>query len=115
MSAVWCADDTYFKELYCLNESNLVVDRPDEEKAPQIKRIGRINGMFWHVRRVPGRLSIGRDPRVVQTGNRVFRAERLRSGTLKDGPLPLGCRRALSAGVFDTFDSPRGRSVQDSV
>jgi len=37
MNAVWCADDTYFKELYYLNESNLVIDRPDEEQTPQIK------------------------------------------------------------------------------
>ncbi len=37
MSAVWCADDTYFKDLIYLNESNLVIDRPEEEKTPQIK------------------------------------------------------------------------------
>ena len=37
MGAVWCADDTYFKDLIFLTESNLVIDRPDEEKAPQIK------------------------------------------------------------------------------
>jgi hypothetical protein len=37
MSGVWCADDTYFNHLIYLNESNLVIDKPDEERAPQIK------------------------------------------------------------------------------
>ncbi len=37
MSAVWCADETFLGELIFLNESNLVVDSPDDDKAVQIK------------------------------------------------------------------------------
>lgn len=37
MSAVWCADETFLGELIYLNESNLVVDSPDDEKTVQIK------------------------------------------------------------------------------
>ena len=37
MSAVWCADETFLGELIFLNESNLVVDSPDDAKAVQIK------------------------------------------------------------------------------
>jgi SAM-dependent methyltransferase len=72
----------------------------DRERATMIKiatRIGRINGVFGTCARSRGRsggspgpwsagyhLSIGRDQRdqrVVQAGNRVFRAEMLRCGT----------------------------------
>lgn len=37
MSAVWCTDETFLGELIYLNESNLVVDSPDDNKAVQIK------------------------------------------------------------------------------
>ena len=37
MSAVWCADDTFLGDLIYLNESNLVIDSPDDDKAEQIK------------------------------------------------------------------------------
>jgi len=37
MSAVWCAEETFLGELIYLNESNLVVDSPDDDKAVQIK------------------------------------------------------------------------------
>ena len=37
MSAVWCADDTFLGDLIFLNESNLVIDSPDDDKAEQIK------------------------------------------------------------------------------
>ena len=37
MSAVWCTDQTFLGELIFLNESNLVVDSPDDDKAVQIK------------------------------------------------------------------------------
>ena len=38
MSAVWCADDTFLDQLIFLNESNLIVDKPDDEKAPAMKQ-----------------------------------------------------------------------------
>ncbi len=37
MSAVWSADQTFLGELIFLNDSNLVVDSPDDDKAVQIK------------------------------------------------------------------------------
>ena len=37
MSAVWCTDQTFLGELIFLNESNLVVDSPDDDEAVQIK------------------------------------------------------------------------------
>lgn len=37
MSAVWCADDTFLGDLIYLNESNLVIDSPDDDKADQIR------------------------------------------------------------------------------
>jgi len=37
MSAVWCTDQTFLGELIFLNESNLVVDSPDDDKAVLIK------------------------------------------------------------------------------
>jgi hypothetical protein len=36
-SAVWCTDETFLGDLIYLNESNLVVDSPDDDKAVQIK------------------------------------------------------------------------------
>ncbi len=38
MSAVWCADDTFLDQLIFLNESNLIVDKPDDEQAPAMKQ-----------------------------------------------------------------------------
>jgi hypothetical protein len=37
MSVVWCADDTFLGDLIFLDESNLVIDSPDDDKAEQIK------------------------------------------------------------------------------
>ena len=37
MSAVWCADETFLGDLIFINESNLVIDSPDDDKAEQIK------------------------------------------------------------------------------
>lgn len=38
MSAVWCTDDTFLGDLIFLNDSNLIVDSPDKEKAPAMKQ-----------------------------------------------------------------------------
>lgn len=37
MNAVWCGDETFLDQLIYLNESNLVIDSPDEDKVAQIK------------------------------------------------------------------------------
>ena len=38
MSAVWCADETFLGDLIYLDEGNLVIDSPDDEKAKQMKQ-----------------------------------------------------------------------------
>jgi len=37
MSEVWCANETFLGQLIFLNDSNLVVDSPDDDKTVQIK------------------------------------------------------------------------------
>ena len=77
-------------------------------------RIGRINGVFRTCARSRGgpAVHLGPGRRGItcrssgmggsfQAGNRAFRAEMLRFGTQQDGPPPLGCRKALSAGVYE--------------
>lgn len=38
MNAVWCSDETFLDQLIYLNESNLVLDSPKDEKADEIKQ-----------------------------------------------------------------------------
>jgi hypothetical protein len=38
MSAVWCEDDTFLGDLIFLDDSSLVIDSPDDEKAKQMKQ-----------------------------------------------------------------------------
>ncbi len=38
MSAVWCADDTFLDQLIFLSDNNLIVDSPDDDKAPAMKQ-----------------------------------------------------------------------------
>lgn len=89
-------------------------ERDGQETEAFKRRIGRINGVFRKCARSrggpavhlgPGRRGIacrsGGMGGSCQAGNRAFRAEMLRCGTQEDVPPPLGCRKALSVGVFE--------------